>query len=200
MNHHYPSSNHLPILPYLIVTVWIWWIMIKQHPASLCAQSCLLVTPWTVAPRLLCPWDSPGKNTGAGCHFLLQESGPRLLCLPHWQGDSLPLCHLGSLRASQCRRNRYEKMGRRRGFVFTNTPFPETSYLSKYQHLLYCQNTKANYIWRTMGYKSKKDRACSINGEWRGGCLQHTIFWTLDCNGLISHCYGLWIICRSRSH
>ena len=22
--------------------------------------------------RLLCPWDSPGKNTGGGCHFLLQ--------------------------------------------------------------------------------------------------------------------------------
>ena len=22
--------------------------------------------------RLLCPWDSPGKNTGVGCHFLLQ--------------------------------------------------------------------------------------------------------------------------------
>ena len=22
--------------------------------------------------RLLCPWDSPGKNTGMGCHFLLQ--------------------------------------------------------------------------------------------------------------------------------
>ena len=22
--------------------------------------------------RLLCPWDSPGKNTGEGCHFLLQ--------------------------------------------------------------------------------------------------------------------------------
>ena len=21
--------------------------------------------------RLPCPWDSPGKNTGAGCHFLL---------------------------------------------------------------------------------------------------------------------------------
>ena len=25
---------------------------------------------WPV--RLLCPWDSPGKNTGVGCHFLLQ--------------------------------------------------------------------------------------------------------------------------------
>ena len=23
--------------------------------------------------RLPCPWDSPGKNTGVGCHFLLQR-------------------------------------------------------------------------------------------------------------------------------
>ena len=23
--------------------------------------------------RLLCPWDVPGKNTGVGCHFLLQD-------------------------------------------------------------------------------------------------------------------------------
>ena len=22
--------------------------------------------------RLFCPWDSPGKNTGVDCHFLLQ--------------------------------------------------------------------------------------------------------------------------------
>ena len=27
-------------------------------------------------PRLLCPWDFPGKNTGVGCHFLLQGSLP----------------------------------------------------------------------------------------------------------------------------
>ena len=33
---------------------------------------------WLCAPhrqqptRPLCPWDSPGKNTGVGCHFLLQ--------------------------------------------------------------------------------------------------------------------------------
>ena len=25
--------------------------------------------------RLLYPWDSPGKNTGVGCHALLQDSG-----------------------------------------------------------------------------------------------------------------------------
>ena len=31
------------------------------------------VWPHTRQPtRLLCPWDSPGKNTGVGCHFLLQ--------------------------------------------------------------------------------------------------------------------------------
>ena len=34
------------------------------------------VTPWTVVPRLLCPWDFPGKNTGVGCNFLLQGIFP----------------------------------------------------------------------------------------------------------------------------
>ena len=32
----------------------------------------LCATPWLQPTRLLCPWDSPGKNTGVGCHFLLQ--------------------------------------------------------------------------------------------------------------------------------
>ena len=34
---------------------------------------------WTHEPqptRLLCPWDSPGKNTRVGCHFLLQGIFP----------------------------------------------------------------------------------------------------------------------------
>ena len=36
-------------------------------------QSCLTVLPHRLQPtRILCPWDSPGKNTGVGCHFLLQ--------------------------------------------------------------------------------------------------------------------------------
>ena len=30
----------------------------------------LFATLWTA--RLLCPWNSPGKNTAVGCHFLLQ--------------------------------------------------------------------------------------------------------------------------------
>ena len=34
------------------------------------------VTPWTVAHQLLCPWDSPGKVTGVGCHAFLQGIFP----------------------------------------------------------------------------------------------------------------------------
>ena len=30
------------------------------------------VTPWTVPTSLLCPGNSPGKNSGVGCHSLLQ--------------------------------------------------------------------------------------------------------------------------------
>ena len=47
--------------------------------------------------RLLHPWNFPGKNTGVGCHFLLQRIfptqgfNPCLLCPLHWQEDSLPL-------------------------------------------------------------------------------------------------------------
>ena len=32
----------------------------------------LLVTPWAVATRLLCSWDSPGKNTEVSSHPFLQ--------------------------------------------------------------------------------------------------------------------------------
>ena len=41
--------------------------------------------------RLLCPWSFSGKNTGVGCHFLLQGtlptqgSNPCLLLLLPWQ-------------------------------------------------------------------------------------------------------------------
>ena len=50
------------------------------------------------------PGDSPGKNTGVGCHvllqgiFLTQGLNLHLLSLLHWQAESLPLNHLGSPR------------------------------------------------------------------------------------------------------
>ena len=51
-------------------------------------QSCLTLQPHRRQPtRLPRPWDSPGKNTGVGCHFLFQcmkmksESEVAQLCL-----------------------------------------------------------------------------------------------------------------------
>ena len=51
--------------------------------------------------RLLCPWDSPSKNTGVGCHALLQGIFPtqgsnlHLLYPLHWQVGSFPLAPRG---------------------------------------------------------------------------------------------------------
>ena len=57
--------------------------------------------------RLLCPWDSPGKNTRVGCCALFQGifptqgSNPNLLNLLHWQVGSLPLVPLGMANSLQ---------------------------------------------------------------------------------------------------
>ena len=62
-------------------------VLVTQLGPTLC-------NPWTVQPtRLLCPWDSPDKNTGESLPFLLQGIfptqglNPGLLAL---QADSLP--------------------------------------------------------------------------------------------------------------
>ena len=49
--------------------------------------------------RILCLLDFLDKNTGVGCHFLLQGLFPAQgwsPCLLHWQVDSSPLSHVGS--------------------------------------------------------------------------------------------------------
>ena len=53
------------------------------------AQSCPTLRPHGLEPiRLLCSWGSPGKNTGVGCHFVLQgiflTQGSNLRLL-HWR-------------------------------------------------------------------------------------------------------------------
>ena len=67
-------------------------------------QSCpTLCDPIDGSPPGSRPWDSPGKNTGAGCHFLLQcmkvesESEAAQSCLtpcdqPHGLQPTMPLC------------------------------------------------------------------------------------------------------------
>ena len=63
----------------------------KAACACLCAES-LQSCPTLCEPaRLLCPWDSPGKDAGVGCHALLQGifptqgSNPCFIRLLPWQ-------------------------------------------------------------------------------------------------------------------
>ena len=78
-------------------------------PGCVCAtslQSCLTLCDPMEPTRLLCPWDSPGKNTGVGYYallqgiFLTQGLNPRLLSFLHWQGSSSSPTPLGKPKPS----------------------------------------------------------------------------------------------------
>ena len=80
-------------------------LLFCQHLPKMCvhAQSCLILCDpqdYSAPGSSLCSWTSPGKNTGVGCHFLLQGifptqgSNTHFLYLLHWQTDSLSLHHL----------------------------------------------------------------------------------------------------------
>ena len=80
----------------VLSTGQVFWVSVMSN----------FVTPHGLYPtRLLCPCNFPGKNIGGDCHFLLQGIfqtqglNPRLL---HWQTDSLPLSHQGSLNKCWC--------------------------------------------------------------------------------------------------
>ena len=84
------TNNCLKLKNYSVIFIVAIFVVVQSHLT--------LLPPHGLKPaRLLCPWDFPGKNTGVGCHFLLQEifltqgSNRRLL---HWQADSLLLSHI----------------------------------------------------------------------------------------------------------
>ena len=67
------------------------WILVPALTLESKSVSCSVVSdslrPHGLYPaRLLCPWDSPGKNTGVGCHSVLQGIFPT-------QGSNLGLLH-----------------------------------------------------------------------------------------------------------
>ena len=72
------------------------WIMYSMHAVA----SIIFASLWPnelLPTSILLSWDSPGKNTEVGCHFLLQGIfltqglNPCHLHLLHWQVGSLPL-------------------------------------------------------------------------------------------------------------
>ena len=56
------------------LTFFLLPLMCQAAAAAKLLQSCVtLCDPIDGKPiSLLCPWDSPGKNTGVGSHFLFQ--------------------------------------------------------------------------------------------------------------------------------
>ena len=70
------------IFLFCLVKTCLWGKARLRHCARVHACSVISVVsnssqPYGLWPaRLLCPWDSPGKNTIVGCHFLLQGIFP----------------------------------------------------------------------------------------------------------------------------
>ena len=81
----------------LLLTFYTHFVLIYFSCVHLC------VTLWIAPARVLCPWDSPGKNTEVGCHALLQGIFPtqglnlHLLRLLYQQVGFLPLGPQGKL-------------------------------------------------------------------------------------------------------
>ena len=49
--------------------------MVKNLPANAGDQG---FDPWSgKIPRTVCPWDSPGKRTGVGCHLEVNKPSER---------------------------------------------------------------------------------------------------------------------------
>ena len=99
-----PESKHLGL-----IRVWLNIVVSTEHGFQGPCVSCSVV-PGSLQPhglqptRLLSLWDFPGKNTGVGSHFLLQEIlqsqglSPGLL---HCRQVLYPLSYQGSPRALQ---------------------------------------------------------------------------------------------------
>ena len=78
-----------------IIEISVWSLSHVQH----------FVTLLTVATRLLSPLNSSGKNTGVGCHFLLQETFPTQGLnpgLPHCRQTLYQQSHQGTEIEIEC--------------------------------------------------------------------------------------------------
>ena len=67
--------------PWKQVDLWSYGIALcpwrdTEHASSSSSLSHSVMSDSLQPARLLCPWDSPGKDTGVGCHALLQGIFP----------------------------------------------------------------------------------------------------------------------------
>ena len=106
--HGLPAFSVLHYLPEL-TQIHVHWVSDAINQLIL---SCPLLLLPSIFPsiRVFCngsplPWDFPSKNTGVGCHLLLQGiflmQGSKSVS-PAWQVGSLPLSHQGGPHTHVC--------------------------------------------------------------------------------------------------
>ena len=83
---HLKSDNSL--VPAFLWSEQLWtshftfWTLFSSSMLPCCCSVASVMSgslrTYGLSPtRILCPWGSPGKDTGVGCHFLSRESRPR---------------------------------------------------------------------------------------------------------------------------
>ena len=91
------SAKWLTIINYDFVRRGDRQKIINSSSACACSVGSDSLQPHGLQPsRLLCPWDFPSKNTGAGCHFHLQgifQTHGWNLCLLLCRWILYPLSH-----------------------------------------------------------------------------------------------------------
>ena len=125
MSDSFPHTRPLVPMP---LSIWLFPNYPCMHAKSL--QLCLtLCDPMDCGPpsRLLCPWDSPGKNTGVGCHALLQGIFPTQRMNPsllHCRWILYHLSHQGSpLNRDTVSKNNQFLLGKKREWIWVGNCF-----------------------------------------------------------------------------
>ena len=72
---HSVETESFSCLPRGTFGKWVsGYIIFYKKIQGLSTNNISPTCPIILLTKLFCPWDSPGKNTGVGCHFLLQGS------------------------------------------------------------------------------------------------------------------------------
>ena len=71
------TDTYFSIILFVYIHTHINVCHVNIHVRAKSFQSCPTLQPYGQQPtRLLCPWDSPGKNIGVACPVLLQDIFP----------------------------------------------------------------------------------------------------------------------------
>ena len=121
---------------------------------------------------LLCPWDSSGKNTGVGCHTLLQRLFPTQgsnlphLRLLHCRQILSPLSHLGSP---------HSFLENRRPGIVTSHSSQTDPYAPSSLHILTPSLRKD--IWQKSNQKQIIGLSEMVQVRWRNQDFNHMILY-----------------------